>query len=110
GTSISDYVGQIEHVAGIVGADHVGIGLDRTEDLTADDIEERRKGFLTKFPELRAGGDFPFENYYTRDLSMANMLPVTEGLLERGFSEEDVLGIMDGNFVRLLDQVWSAGA
>jgi membrane dipeptidase len=110
GTTISDYLDQVEHIAGLVGPEHVGIGLDRVEDLTAADMEARRKGFLTQFPELRAGGDFPFENYYTRDLSMGNMLPVTEGLIARGFSEDDVLGILGGNFVRLLDQVWSAGA
>jgi membrane dipeptidase len=108
GTSISDYLDQIDHVAEIVGVDHVGIGLDRTEDLTAEDMEERRRTFLTRFPELRAGGDFPFENYYTRDLSMGNMLPVTEGLLERGWSDDDVKKVLGGNFMRLLDQVWAA--
>jgi membrane dipeptidase len=106
GTTIDDYVDQIEHVAELVGADHVGIGLDRVEDLTSEDMEERRRTFLTQFPELRAGGDFPFEHYYTRDLSMGNMLPVTRELLARGFSEDEVLGILGGNFLRLLGCVW----
>ena len=109
GTTIDDYLDQIDHVVGLVGVDHVGIGLDRNEDPTAEDMDERRRTFLTRFPELRAGGDFPFETYYTRDLSMGSMLPLTTGLLERGYAEEDVLKILGGNFLRLLEQVWAAG-
>ena len=106
GASMNDYLDQIEYVVDLVGPDHVGIGLDRTEDLTAEDMDERRRTFLTQYPELRAGGDFPFEHYYTRGLAMSSMAPITRGLLERGYAEADVEGILGGNFLRLLGDVW----
>ena len=62
---------------------------------------------LTEFPELRMGGDFPFEHYYAFGLTtMANARLVTETLVERGYSDEDVLKILGGNFLRLFREVW----
>jgi membrane dipeptidase len=106
GASLSQYIDQIDYVVGLAGVDHVGIGLDRVEDLTAEDMEQRRRTFLTQYPELRAGGDFPFENYYTRDLSMGTMANLTRGLLERGYAEDGVLKLLGGNFLGLLERVW----
>ncbi len=78
--------------------------------MTADDFEARRKGFLTQFPELRAGGDFPFEHYYVSGLTMRNGLLLTEGLVARGYSDEDVLQILGGNFLRLFEAAWRPAA
>lgn len=106
GATIEEYLDQVDHVVQLVGIDHVGLGFDVNEDMTADDFEERRKGFLTQFPELRAGGDFPFEHYYVNGLTMRNVLPLTSGLVDRGYSDEDIEKVLGGNFLRLYEMVW----
>lgn len=106
GASLEQFVEQIEHVVGLTGIDHVGIGLDRSEDLTEELMEIRRRTFLTRYPELQAGGDFPFETYYARETSMGEMLPLVRCLLARGWSDEDVEKALGGNWLRLLAEVW----
>jgi membrane dipeptidase len=107
GATIGQFVDQIDYLVNLVGVDHVGVGLDISEGLTPELFEQRRKGFLTDFPELRMGGDFPYEHYYVFGLtSMANMRLVTEELVRRNYADEDVLKILGGNFVRLFGQVW----
>jgi membrane dipeptidase len=103
GASIDQFVDQIDHVVELVGIDHVGIGLDVNEGMTPEDFEARRKGFLREFPELQAGGEFPFENYYTRGLNtMRNTGLITENLVGRGYGEEDIGKVLGGNFLRVL--------
>ena len=75
--------------------------------MTPELFEQRRKGFLTEFPELKMGGDFPFEHYYAFGLTtMANVHLITEELVARGYGDDEVLKILGGNFVRLLGRVW----
>jgi membrane dipeptidase len=107
GATVEQFVDGIDYVVELVGIDHVGIGLDINEGLTPELFEERRKGFLTEFPELRMGGDFPFEHYYAFGLtSMANVALITDALVRRGYDDSDVLKILGGNFVRLFGEVW----
>jgi membrane dipeptidase len=107
GATIGQFVDQIDYLVQLVGVDHVGLGLDISEGLTPELFEQRRKGFLTDFPELRMGGDFPYEHYYVFGLqSLASMPLITEELVDRGYADEDVLKILGGNFVRLFGEVW----
>jgi membrane dipeptidase len=109
GATVTQFVDQIDYLAELVGVDHIGIGLDINEGLTPELFEQRRKGFLTQFPELRMGGDFPFEHYYAFGLTtMAKTQLITEELVARRYPDEDVLKILGGNFMRLFDQVWPA--
>lgn len=106
GTDLADVLDQIEYVAELVGIDHVGIGLDIAEGMTEEDFLIRRKTFLAKFPELKFGGDFPFEHYFTRGLdSAAKIRAITRGLVERGFTAEDIVKVIGGNFMRVFDAV-----
>ena len=106
GTDLDDVLDQIEYVAGLVGVDHVGVGLDIAEGMTEEDFLVRRKTFLAKFPELKFGGDFPFEHYFTKGLnSAAHIREITKGLVSRGFTDEDVRKVIGGNFMRVFDVV-----
>jgi membrane dipeptidase len=106
GATIEQFVDQIDYLVELVGPDHVGIGLDINEGLTPELFEARRQGFLKQYSDI-AGGDFPYEHYYVFGLnSMANTILITENLVERGYSDEDVLKILGGNFLRLFEQAW----
>ena len=102
GTDVADYLDQIDYIVDLVGIDHVGIGLDICEGMTQEEFEVRRATFLTKFPELKVGGDFPLENYFTRGLSSAAQTGViTRGLVERGYTQPDIEKVIGGNFIRI---------
>lgn len=72
----TDILRHIDHVARLVGVDHVGLGSDFD------------------------GAIMPY------GMDDAAALPkITEGLLERGYSVEDVRKILGGNTLRLMEQV-----
>ncbi len=110
GATVHEFVDQIDYVVDLVGIDHVGIGLDISEGMSREDFELRRTtGFLGTYPEL-GGGDFPYEYYYMTGVdSMAKAGLITEALVERGYSDDDVLKILGGNFLRLLGEVFPGG-
>jgi membrane dipeptidase len=75
--TIADAVAHIDHVAKLIGADHVGIGSDW------DGISSVPAGLedVSRIPHI------------------------TAALLERGYSEQDVKKILGGNFLRVMRQV-----
>lgn len=79
--TVEDVVGHIEHVAGLVGPEHVGLGSDY------DGIEEPPVGLedVSKLPTL------------------------VEALLRRNWREIDLRLVLGGNFLRVFRQVWQAG-
>lgn len=90
------------HVADLVGPAHIGFGLDYSPP-TGIDVGDI----------LRARPDFwPAGNMYdTRGIAHAGpeVFPgLVEKLWRRGFSEEDILGILGGNFLRVAAAVWNA--
>lgn len=69
-------VDHIEHVAKLVGSEHVGLGSDFDGAGMPEGMED-----VTRLPKI------------------------TEELLRRGFSEEQVKGILGGNLLRLMERV-----
>jgi membrane dipeptidase len=79
---LSALLDHVDHVARIAGVDHVGLGSDFD------------------------GGIVPPEGID----SHADLPRVTEGLLERGHSPEDVQAILGGNLLRVFGEVGRVGA
>lgn len=102
--TVDDYVEAIEYVMNLVGEDAIGIGTDFTQGHGQDFFEwlTHDKGYarrLTSFGKIinpdgiRTIGEFP---------------NLTEALLRRGFSEQQVRKIMGENWVRVLKDVWGS--
>lgn len=107
GTTIDNLVDHIEYIANLVGAEHVGIGLDITEAMTVEDVNRRGSWLSAQLPEVSGLGSLNHETYYPRGLrSMAGLPQITEALVRRGFGDDDVLKILGGNFLRLFSKVW----
>lgn len=102
--SLDDYVDHIDHIAQLVGVDHVGIGTDHFQYDTYFSRLER-----TRFEQTYPGFYAPYgpEEKHVSGFSKWTEWPnVTAALLNRGFSTEDARKVLGGNFMRVFEQVW----
>ncbi len=88
----------IDHAVQVIGARHVGLGLDYVFD-QAELVEQ--------FEEMKAS--FPAGFGYGSGLRMVapeQIGAVVERLLRLGYRDEDVVGILGGNWLRIAHAVW----
>ncbi len=85
----------IDHVVQLVGADHVGVGLDLAEGWT--DSPFHRK----KLIEID-GRIYDWPSGIATVLEFPNL---TRGLVARGYSDEQIGKILGGNFLRVFREV-----
>ena len=90
----------IDYLVQLVGARHVGIGLDQMIGNSGTD----------DFKGSMAQDYWPIgKGYETANVSVAEphqLLQLTDNLLQRGYTEADVLGILGENLLRVARQVW----
>ena len=101
--TVDDYVEAIEHVIGVCGEEHVGIGTDFTQDFGQEfyDWLNFDKGYgrrVTTFGEvvqnpegLRTIGEFP---------------NLTAAMERRGWSRTRIEGVIGKNWLDLLERTW----
>lgn len=88
----------VQYVADLVGVEHVGLGLDYTFD--KEEVDE----YVLARPDI-----FPPHLGYGAGMRMVEpeQLPeLTDILLARGFSDEQLAAVLGGNWLRLARQVW----
>lgn len=102
--TLDQYIDHMAYIAELVGPDHVAIGLDYTG----------RNPPMAEYEQLIAAGHWSRESYppppwhYPSGLEDASGLPnLTQRLLQRGFSGQDVRGILGENWLRVFDAVWT---
>ncbi len=89
--TLDGFCDQVEYIAGLVGIDHVGLGVDF-------------------FPSKGAWRNFQL-GQGTKDISwaipdMASMPRVTEALVKRGFKDPDIEKVLGLNFLRVCREVF----
>ncbi|MAF30166.1 MAG: dipeptidase [Croceicoccus sp.] len=102
--TVTDMATHIDHVAKLVGIEHVGIGSDSDlngyDDMPADQNKMLRKAYDQTAYAFREkidtdGFDHPLKTY-----------DLTEELIRRGYSDENIKLVLGGNFRRLLGDTW----
>lgn len=106
-TTIEDVIDHFDHVAKLVGVEHVGV--DNDSDLQPDDsmsLEDRKK--------LQAAFNSSYgfrEKFYIDGLNHPKRaFDLTETLIRRKYSDYDIEMILGGNFNRALNQIWKPSA
>jgi membrane dipeptidase len=102
-TTIEHMVDHIDHVAKLVGVEHVGIGTDSdlngSDDMPPEQLKMAKQSYKASYAfrdKIDTDGfDDPLRFY-----------DLTDALVRRGYSDANIEAILGGNFRRLLGQVW----
>jgi membrane dipeptidase len=102
-TTVDHMVDHIDHVVKLVGIEHVGVGTDADlngyEDMPADQLKMLRESYKASYAfrdKIDTDGiDHP-----------QKIFDLTEALIRRGYSDENIAAVLGGNFRRLLGAVW----
>ncbi len=94
--TIDRYVDHIEHVAGLIGIDCVGIGFDFFEFLYRQWSEAEKQDLAAKFTTPHFLPDL---------MNHSQARNLTRKLIERGFSDEQIEKILFGNWMRIFEQL-----
>jgi membrane dipeptidase len=99
--TLDQFIDHIVYIDSLVGPGHVGLGIDYTEGTRAD------------YDAMLAAGTWSAENYrpppyhYPAGLERPSGLPaLTARLLERGYTEDAIRGILGENWLRVYGDVW----
>ena len=102
-TNVGHIVDHIDHVARLVGMEHVGVGSDADlhgyDQLPPDQYKKLKAGYAASYAFRDRidtdGFDHP-----------RKMFDLTEELIRRGHSDSDIALVLGGNFRRLVGAVW----
>lgn len=102
-TNINHMIDHIDYITKLVGVEHVGVGSDM--DLEGyDDIPE------PAYKALKAGYDKKYafrEKIDTDDFNHPKRIfDLVDGLINRGYSDDNIRLILGGNFKRVLGDIW----
>lgn len=102
-TTVAHIVDHIDHVARLVGIEHVGIGSDADlngyDDMPADQYQALKAGYKSSYAFREQidtdGFDHP-----------RKIFDLAEELIRRGYSDANIELVLGGNFRRLLGGIW----
>ena len=103
-TTIEDVLNHFDHVKKLIGTQHLGVGsdmdLDGYDDLEAAMQRQLRAQYKDTYA-FREKIDIEGLDHPKR------MFDLTEGLIRRGYSDAEIRGVLGGNFVRVLSEIWN---
>ncbi len=102
-TTIEDLLNHFDYVAKMIGVEHVGVGsdidLDGYDDMPPEDYKRLKAGYKS---------DYAFRDKIDIDevAHPKRMYDLTDGLIRRKYTDDQILGILGGNFRRVLSGIW----
>jgi membrane dipeptidase len=103
-TTIEDFFNHIDYVAKMIGVEQVGIGSDIDlqgyDDMPPDEYKRLKDSYKGSYG-FRDKIDIEGIDHPKR------MFDVTEGLIRRKYTDDQILGILGGNFQRVLTDIWA---
>lgn len=106
--TLSDFCQMVAQTADLMGVDHIGIGSDLCTNQPVSILHWMRNGRWAKETDYGEGSaaapSWPDQPDWIR--SPADFGNITQGLLDVGFDQDEVIKIMGGNWLRFFEQVW----
>lgn len=103
-TTVEHFLDHFDHVKKLIGAQHLGIGSDIDlygyDAMPAEANKQLRAGYKGSYG-FREKIDIEGINHPRR------MFDVAEGLIRRKYTDDEIRGILGGNFARVLKQIWT---
>jgi len=102
-TTIDDFLNHIDHVASLVGVEHVGLGIDvpvQGWDSLPPENQFKLPAYMRNEGTQRG---LDIEGLAQTDRIYA----ISAGLLRRGYSDQDVSAVLGGNFSRVFKESWA---
>jgi len=104
-TTIESMIDHYDHVAKLIGFEHLGIGsdidLDGYDDLPEDELKQLKANYKSSYG-FRDKTDIEGVDHPKR------MFDLVEGFIRRKYTNAQIEGILGGNFRRVLAQIWGA--
>jgi membrane dipeptidase len=98
--TLNDLLNHIDYIVKLVGPDYVGLGLDFIEN-----VPVKIHKTLTTRPDIWGlPGSKGTYDYPEGIDNVSKIIDIAKGLVARGYSDEDVLKILGGNWIRLLEK------
>jgi membrane dipeptidase len=102
-TTIEHYIDHIDHIVKLVGIEFAGVGTD--SDLAGYDAMPKEM-----YDKLLANYKASYAFRERLDIDGLNhpkkMYDLTEALIQRGYSDDNIKAILGGNFRRVLGEIW----
>jgi membrane dipeptidase len=106
-TTVESVIDNFDYVKKLIGVEHVGVGsdmdLDGYDDLEPNALRQLKAGYKDTY-RFREKIDIEGLDHPKR------MFDLTEGLMRRKYSDQEIRLILGGNFIRVLSQLWPARA
>ena len=108
-STLEDYIDAIDDMVQRIGPDHVGFGIDFTQDQPRSFWRYIGSQQGTSWPAVFQDPNVEWDEVklYPDDLESPDELPnLADALKRRGYADGDITGILGGNWLRLFGEVW----
>jgi membrane dipeptidase len=103
-TTIEHLLDHYDHIKKLIGSEHLGIGsdidLDGYDDMPPEEYRRLKAGYKDSYA-FRDKIDIDEVAHPKR------VFDLTEGLIRRKYSDAEIIGILGGNFTRVLTEIWT---
>ena len=103
-TTVEHLLDHYDYVKKMIGSEHLGIGsdidLDGYDDMPPEDYKRLKAGYKDSYA-FRDKIDIDEVAHPKR------VFDLTEGLIRRKYSDAEIVGILGGNFARVLGEIWT---
>jgi membrane dipeptidase len=103
--TMEDFMNHVDYIAKLVGPEYVGIGTDWPMSLPRFGLRLLTEQLAPRIG-FRPQDKIPMFETVNGFADYREFINITRGLVARGYSDEEIKGILGENWLRVIDKVW----